>query len=397
MNAATSSPMAGKIETSIAKVREWVEKHDYKAYDRGDGNLSYLHALTFNILFLERLLNQSAYRAPFNVRPLYGINPHTSIKGMGYFAWGYLKLFALKKDAACRDRAVHCLEWLIKNKSPGYPQYSWGNHFPFCTRGGKTPALEPIVPWTTLIAQAFLEAYRLLGEQRYLDVAVSAGDWILSLPREKTGRGTCISYHAFKQSSVHNSNLLAAALLAQVGLLTGNGSAMDLAKDALSYSCLGQQADGAWYYGEAANVRWIDNFHTGYNLDCLKRYREATGDYQFDAYARRGLHYFKKHFFEDDGCPKYYHNKKYPVDIQCAAQAIDTLTLYADGDLEALDLAKKVAGWTIDHMQARDGHFYYRDLGWAVNKTPMLHWGQGTMFKALAHLSMRLSTDESDN
>jgi hypothetical protein len=37
-------------------------------------------------------------------------------------------------------------------------------------------------------------------------------------------------------------------------------------------------------------------------------------------------------------------------------------------------------------MQARDGHFYYRDLGWKKVKTPMFHWGQGTMFKALAHL-----------
>jgi hypothetical protein len=37
-------------------------------------------------------------------------------------------------------------------------------------------------------------------------------------------------------------------------------------------------------------------------------------------------------------------------------------------------------------MQGQDGHFYYRDLGWKKVKTPMLHWGQGTMFKALAHL-----------
>jgi hypothetical protein len=37
-------------------------------------------------------------------------------------------------------------------------------------------------------------------------------------------------------------------------------------------------------------------------------------------------------------------------------------------------------------MQARDGHFYYRHFGWMINKAPMLHWGQGTMFKALVHL-----------
>ncbi len=49
-----------------------------------------------------------------------------------------------------------------------------------------------------------------------------------------------------------------------------------------------------------------------------------------------------------------------------------------------------MAGWTIAHMQDGDGHFYYRDLGWAMSKIPMLHWGQGTMFKAMAHLSGKL-------
>ena len=44
-------------------------------------------------------------------------------------------------------------------------------------------------------------------------------------------------------------------------------------------------------------------------------------------------------------------------------------------------------------MQDPDGHFYYRDLGWKKIKTPMLHWGQGTMFKALAHLLNVQQTD----
>ena len=53
---------------------------------------------------------------------------------------------------------------------------------------------------------------------------------------------------------------------------------------------------------------------------------------------------------ESDGRPKYYHNKVYPIDIQCAGQAIDTLTYFAGEDSGALGLAKKVATWTIDTM-----------------------------------------------
>jgi hypothetical protein len=379
-----------KLQKSIDALAGWIESHQYQAYDPGDGNLSFLNAFTFNNLMLERLLQQSVYRAPFNLRPLYGIKPHTSTKGMGYIAWGYTKLHALKGDARYRERAVTCLEWLAKNKSPGYPEYCWGNHFPFSSRSGKIPAFEPTIVWSSLIGQAFLEAHEVFKEPRYLEIADSICDWILKLPREKTPTGSCLSYVAFKQSSIHNSNMLGAALLARVGALTRNHEALEVARDAMAYSCSRINPDGAWFYGEDPKYHWIDNFHTGYNLDSLKRYRDASGDTGFDEQIRHGLEYFRRNFFEAEGRPKYYHNEAYPIDIQCAAQAIDTLTFFAGDDGDGLALAGKVAGWTIDHMQDPDGHFYYRDLGWALNKTPMLHWGEGTMFKALAHLLTRL-------
>jgi len=54
-----------------------------------------------------------------------------------------------------------------------------------------------------------------------------------------------------------------------------------------------------------------------------------------------------------------------------------------------------VAAWTIRHMQDEDGYFYYRQYPLMKAKTPMLHWGQATMFKALAHLLLRLKLVES--
>jgi hypothetical protein len=41
-------------------------------------------------------------------------------------------------------------------------------------------------------------------------------------------------------------------------------------------------------------------------------------------------------------------------------------------------------------MQGRDGHFYYRIYPWGKAKTPMLHWAQATMYKALALLVHQL-------
>jgi hypothetical protein len=104
------------------------------------------------------------------------------------------------------------------------------------------------------------------------------------------------------------------------------------------------------------------------------------------------LAFYKSHFFEKTGRPKYYDNRTYPVDIQCAAQAIDTLALFAACDPECFELSQKVASWTIRNMQASAGYFYYRQYPLMKAKTPMLHWGQGTMFKALAHLLLRMKS-----
>jgi hypothetical protein len=95
-------------------------------------------------------------------------------------------------------------------------------------------------------------------------------------------------------------------------------------------------------------------------------------------------------FFEESGCPRYYHNRKYPVDIQCAAQAIDTFSFFATEDPQALELAIRVAGWTIERMQGSAGNFYYREYPLLKARTPYFHWGQATMFKALSHLLLRL-------
>src|SRR4030095_5161546 len=129
-----------KFQRSADAVAKWVEDHNYSAYDPGDGNLSFLHALTFDVLILERVLGQTVYRSPFNLRPLLGIKPHVSTKGMGHMAWGYLQQYVGTGDPSYAARAKHCLDWLIANKSPFYREYSWGNNFPFCTRRGKTPA-----------------------------------------------------------------------------------------------------------------------------------------------------------------------------------------------------------------------------------------------------------------
>lgn len=380
-----------KITKSMDMVEKWVEEHNYKGYEPFDGLSSFFKPLTFGNTFLERILQQTVRQSPFNLRPLLGIKPLDSTKGRGYMAQGYINNWKITGKEEKKDKAIECLNWLDKNKSPFYSNHSWGNHFPVSFRGGHEPSLEPIIVWTSIIGHAFLDSYESFGIKRHIDVAQSAIDFILKdLPREETKTGVCISYITSKQRSIHNSNMLGAAFLARFSKITGNKESLDLAKEAMQYSCSRQLPDGSWYYGEANHYHWIDNFHSGYNLDSLKCFMENTDENIYMDKIIKGMDFYRNNFFEENGRPKYYHNRTYPVDIQCAAQAIETLSHFADHDKRNLELGLKVAYWTIDNMQHKSGYFYYRQLPLKKIKIPMLHWGQATMYKALSLLLLKI-------
>src|SRR5581483_7193357 len=393
MASAISEAERQRLSESAAAVQHWVEAHGYKGYEPFDGLSSPLRALTFRNLLAERILQQAVRQSPINIRPLVGIKPLDSTKGRGMMAWGYLLLYKTTRNAEYWTKASACLRWLDVHRSPKFADHSWANYFDFSSRGGAYHKDDSIIVWTSLIAQSFLEAFEQSQEQWFLDIASSACDWIMSLPRERTDRGDCLSYFAHGQESIHNANMLGAAALARASRVANRPDYAEVARSAMRYSCLRMLPNGAWWYAEDEQYHWIDNFHTSYNLDSLKCYIDYTGDKEFAGQLTKGLQFFKDNFFEPTGRPKYYHNRAYPIDIQCASQAIDTLAYFSAQDSEALSLALKVSDWTIRNMQDRRGFFYYRKYpGGITARTPMLHWGQATMFKALAHLLLRTST-----
>ena len=188
--------------------------------------------------------------------------------------------------------------------------------------------------------------------------------------------------------------MVGAAVLARTAKHNGNQEYLAVAKEAMKYSCSRQLPNGRWYYGEDKNCHWTDNFHTGYNLDALKCYIENSGDNAYQKNLKNGLEFYKNHFFEKTGRPKYYHNRTYPVDSQCASQAIDTLANFSEYDESTLKLALKVAEWTIDNIQDKKGYFYFRQYPLIKAKTAMLHWAQATIYKALALLLLRIHKKE---
>jgi len=380
------------ILTSVNKLEKWLEGHNYKGYDPADGLTSFLRPLTFGNLYLDRLLQQLIWRSPINLRPLLGVKRLDSLIGRGYIARAYLIMFKLSGDDSYLQKASSCLDWLIKNKAPGFDQYGWGKMFDFASRGGRQNKLEPITVWTSLIGQAYLDAYEIIGDRKYLTVADGVCQWILKVPRTQTGSGFCINYMSQTNGNdtIHNQSMLAAAMLVRTAKLCMNEEYLRVAQEAIKFTCSRQLLDGSWYYGEEPKWRWIDNFHTGYILDALKSYIELTNDKTYEEKLKSGFSFYKSSFFENNGRPKYYHDRTFPIDSQCAAQAIDTLTYFSDYDDTALELAVRVAKWTINNMQDRTGYFYFMRYPLFILKAPMIHWAQATTYKALAYLLSKM-------
>jgi rhamnogalacturonyl hydrolase YesR len=384
-NAASKTLIYGSIE----RLSHWLEENDYRGYDTFDGlSARFLRPFTFNTKLLQIVLQQSVRRFPVNLRPMLGITKEHSSKGMGFLARGFMRLHKTTGDPAWAGKAEMALQWLIENQSKGYSGACWGNHFDYRSRGFYLPKGVPTIVWTSLIGHAFLDGYEHFKKEQYLQIAVSACKHVLrDYETYPHGDGRCISYVPGLNSEVHNASTLGASLLVRTNSHIHNQDYMELAQKAFQYTAQLQRSDGSWYYAEYPNSHWVDNFHTGYVLDCFKHYLDITGDDRFKATMDTGYEFWKKTFFLPDGTPRYYDYKTLPIDIQCCSQAIDTLVFFSDRDPDALSLAMKVAQWTIEHMQDRTGYFYYRRYSpWIVNKTPTLHWGQATMLCALAGL-----------
>jgi len=147
----------------------------------------------------------------------------------------------------------------------------------------------------------------------------------------------------------------------------------------VAFCCANQKDDGSWSYGTLPFHQWIDNFHTGYNLECIADYMKYSGDTVYADALKKGFDYYLKTFFLEDGRCKYYSDNLYPIDIHAPSQLIVTLF-----KLDALDenqqLAEKVLQWTIDHMQSNKGYFYYQINRYITSKIPYMRWSQAWMF-----------------
>jgi len=126
-----------------------------------------------------------------------------------------------------------------------------------------------------------------------------------------------------------------------------------------------QKDDGRWNYSfnlETGKERQQIDFHQGFILMSLYNYRKYSGVFNelIDRAIEKGIDFYFKNQFFNNGKSKWRIQKVWPVDIHNQAQGIITVSKLANLNKNYLPFAKKNANWTIENMKDERGYFYYK-------------------------------------
>lgn len=372
------------VKESFEKLSAWCEKEGYKGYDPYDGLNSKvfrsLPALSRN-RYARLLWIQVFKKSPVNLRPLTGVEKGFNPKALALFLSGYCYLYRYHPANEYLEKINFFTGKIMELANRSWSGTSWGYNFDWQARAFFQPVNTPTVVATTFTACSLIDAYEITGNEKLLETARSSCDFILEdLNRTADENGNfAFSYSPLDSSVVYNASLLGSRLLSRVYSHTGEQHLAETAAISVRYCCDNQNEDGSWSYGKAHFHKWIDNFHTGYNLECLADYARNTGDHSFDYYLEKGLKYYFRTFFTEEGIPQYYNNSVYPVDIHSSAQIIIT-AIKTNKFIERRDLVEKVMEWTIQNMQSDKGYFYYQLNRFFSSRIPYMRWAQAWMF-----------------
>jgi hypothetical protein len=384
-----------KLEASLDILSRYCVKEEYKGFDPYDG----LNSTLFRFIpfaagsRLVRLAWIQFFKlSPLNLRSFFLIKKDYNPKALALFLSGYCNIYNKSKDQETYKKIIFFTDKLLSLVSKGWSGPCWGYNFDWQAKAFFQPSRTPMVVVTSFVGHALLDAYKITGDKSLLEVVRSSCNFILSdLNRSYDPDGNfAFSYSPLDRSVVYNASLLGSRLLARVYSITGESCLIEAARSSVAFCCNKQNPDGSWSYGNAHFHQWIDNFHTGYNLECLSDYIRFSGDNYLLDNLEKGFAFYIKTFFRPDGVPKYYNNSVYPVDVHSAAQLIITLSKL-DKLIDYKDLAEKVLNWTVDNMQSPKGYFYYQKNKYFTNKISYMRWSQAWMCYALSEYILKIS------
>lgn len=379
------------LHRTIIELLNYCETNNWSGYDPYDAlNSKIFKSLPIIDSRYSRIaLTQLLKRSPVNIRPLLLIPKTMNPKALALFLKAFLKLSIKDSQSNQKNYPNVLIENIKKLRSPNTPYWCWGYSFPWQGRLILAAKAQPNLVCTVFVANALIDAYEKYLNSECMTMAESAARYILNeLYWEDSGGNAGYSYPVpGLKTSVHNANFLGSALFCRIYKHCGEKKYLEPALKAVRYSAEKQCSNGAWNYGEHDKQHWVDNFHTGFNLEALLTIRNYLNTNEYDEQINKGYKFYRQHFFCKNGAPKYFYNKIYPIDIHSVAQSIITLSDFKNIDPDNIHLAFNVYNWAMNNMWDKRGFFYYQITPYYKNKISYMRWSQAWMLLALATLT----------
>jgi hypothetical protein len=385
------------FESSFYRLKTYCENESFLGWDPYDGlNSPIFQNSPLKFYKAARLIWIQLFKKnPYNLRPLFSIKKGHNPKGLGLFLAAYCNLYKVQPHPECLATIKFLSNKLLELKTDGYSGDCWGYNFDWQSRLEFMPNKTPTVVATSFVGYSMFDAYDITQDERYLDSALSCCDFIAQdLNRTQKSRGFIFSYSPLDRMRVYNASLLGSRLLSRAYSYCNKRHLLDLARESVTACAAAQNANGSWLFGEDKSQKFIDSFHTGYKIESIFEYQKYSGDTSFNENITKGTKFYLSNFFLEDGTPKYYHNRTFPIDIHCPAQFVVTLSRL-NIFLENRQLIEKVLCWTVRHMQdAKQGYFYYQLKKLKSSKIPYIRWGQAWMLYGLSFYLLEMDRYE---
>jgi len=389
-----------EVQAAVLRFVEWLDRYGETSYDhqsffasdfgRGAKALYYKKPLLGKLAVAPMIFSEAFVPS---ARRLFW-KPQRFPIADAHYAMGFAFLSQAIGGEQYYLRAVHFLEVLMQTRSHGYSRYCWGYPFHWETRRGTMREGTPLITTVPYAYEAFLQVYQIDGNQKWLDIMQSIAQHALLDYRDfttSTDASSCSYSPNDDESGVINASAYRAFLLTRAAVDFSQADYKEAADRNLNFVIESQNPDGSWYYSTDGQRDFVDHFHTCFVLKALAKIEALTGNQQCTQAIERGVDYYVKNLFDDEGLPKPFSRRPrltvYRRELYDYAECINVAVLLK-GRFPALDkILSRVI--TLSGWQKNDGSFRSRQLLLGWDNTPMHRWAQSQLFRSLCFLLYR--------
>ena len=368
-----------KIDKAIKELIIFLEQNNYhgwEPYDVPQPKLLSINKSKFAKVAVTQFFRLSpiCFHKIFNEKKIY-------TKAFALFALSFLNLFEISGKETDKKKALFFLEWLKLHKSSQSLNFSLGTRYKLNMKSydaaGDTPS--PII--TALAIEAFLTAYKLFGDDCWLEAANSGIKFFMEeLPQVDVSPDLgYFVYHPNNKNFIPNLPAVLSGTLAHYYSFDPDPEILDIINKNLNYVSSWQRKDGSWLYHP--NTNYIDSFHTGFILEGYAKYKYYIGSNKYSNIFDNGMNFYLDNFFSKTGQP--YHMKLVGVptnadslltrlDLRDCSQALVLFSLLMKKKDYSDNLPFELANWSIDFFRDIEGYFYYQNIPFYTIKGPFI-------------------------